>query len=388
MVNEKTKTECCGCRACEQICPTRAITMAEDDKGFFYPYIDSLRCNQCGLCDLVCGFREDYPNHGDEPMIYAAKHKDDTIRQTSTSGGMFTAISDEILKRSGVIYGVGMDASLSVCHMRAETPGERDRFKGSKYVQSNIGETFVQARKDLDSGRYVLYSGTPCQISSLLLFLRKKYDNLITVDLVCKGTPSNKMWHEYLNVMRQKSRGEIVGVEFRNKDKGWHRPITKLITRDGKWRISGEQSFFQLFNSNIFLMPSCHGCKFTNFARPADISIADFWGIERTCPEFDDNWGVSLVLVNSPRGRELFKAIETNIVTLESQKENCLQSALQKPIKKNEKSDEFWEDYFKYGMKYAMIKYTDYSAIRTFMRKGKRKIGGILERLMNVRRGS
>ncbi len=353
--------------------------MVEDDKGFIYPVIDYKACNKCGLCDKVCAFDENYKGFGDKPCVYAVKNKDDVVRGSSTSGGMFVAISDKILEHGGVVYGAGFNDRLYVCHKRAATKEERDEFKGSKYVQSNMGDNFVQVKKDLKNNLKVLFTGTPCQVSALNSFLKRDYNNLLTVDFICHGVPSNKIWQDFLGVIEKNTSNEVVGVEFRNKDTGWHRPKTKLhLKRECTKKIKGEQSYFQLFLPNYMLMPACHNCKYTNFNRVSDITIADFWGIERTMPEFDDDKGISLVLVNSNKGSTLFETVRGGLEVRESNKQDCFQRNIGSPPPRHRNSDIFWRDYHKRGMRYVMVKYTDYGVVKTFMMKVIRKIKSVL----------
>lgn len=380
MIDRKEKEDCCGCRACEQICPMHAIDMIEDKKGFRYPRINYNLCNQCGLCGNICAFKENYASHGDNPAVYAVKHRNEDVRSSSTSGGMFVAISDIILDDGGIVYGAGYKDKLYVCHKRAVTKKERDELKGSKYVQSDIGTSFIKVKNDLETNLNVLFTGTPCQVVALKSFLRRDYDNLLTVDFVCHGTPSNKLWQDFLAVIEKDTNNKIVHAEFRNKDNGWHRYKTRLyLKKQSTNTIKGEQSFFQLFMPNYMLMPSCHNCLFANFNRASDITMGDFWGIERTMPDFDDDKGVSLVLVNSDKGDALFEAVRNHLEVRESCKQNCLQRNLQGPPPRSEKAGAFWKDYHEKGMHYVMIKYTDYGVIRTFFRKATRKIGRILK---------
>lgn len=382
MVNEKTKENCCGCRACENICPHMAIAMVEDEKGFRYPQIEEMLCNNCGLCDIACGFVDNYKNYGDNPTILAIKHKNDEIRKTSTSGGMFVAISDEILKLNGVIYGAGYDDQFNVVHKRAETKVQRDEFKGSKYVQSNLGRCFFQIREDLKKKKTVLFTGTPCQVSSLNSFLGKNYNNLVTVDILCHGTPSNKLWQEYLRIIENINKSKVVKVYFRDKTDGWHRSKPRIILNNQKLKkVKGEQAFFQLFLPNYMLMPACHNCKFRNFNRPGDITLADFWGIEKYMPEFDDNKGVSLVMVNSPKGMEVINTLRDKLEILPGKKEHCALDQIIMPVPKNKRSDQFWIEYHKFGLKFVMVKYTDYSDVITFFRKVIGRITRITQRI-------
>ena len=380
MVDDKEIKDCCGCRACEQICPMHAIEMVEDGKGFFYPKIDYDVCNKCGLCDDICAFDENYKNFGDDPGVYAVKNKDEAVRSTSTSGGMFVAISDKILEDGGAVYGAGYKDRLYVCHKRAETKQQRDEFKGSKYVQSDIGNSFTLVKKDLDNGLKVLFTGTPCQVSALKSFLRRDYDNLITVDFVCHGTPGNKLWQDYLDVIEKDTKNNVVHAEFRNKDAGWHIPRMRLHLKEKrKKRIKGEQSYLPLFYSDYLLMPSCFNCKYTNFNRAGEITIGDFWGIEKTMPDFDDDRGVSLVLVNSQKGRRLFDSTQAGLIVRESNKEGCVFGQLAGPAECSMDIDRFWEEYHRNGMRYVMIKYTQYSVVRTFCKKAIRKIIRIMK---------
>lgn len=349
--------------------------MSEDEKGFRYPQIDYDRCNKCGLCDAVCAFNDRYKHNGGTPAVYAVKHRDEAVRRSSTSGGMFTAISDKVLDEGGVVYGAGFKDRLVVCHKRAATKEDRDEFKGSKYVQCDTGDIFSQVKKDLDSNVNVLFTGTPCQVTALKSFLRRGYDNLLTVDFVCHGTPSNKLWQDFLDVIEKDTNDKVVFAEFRNKEVSWLRPKTKLhLKAHSVQKLRGEQSYFQLFVNNYMLMPACHNCMYSNFSRASDITLGDFWGIQKTLPEFDDDKGVSLVLVNSSKGTDVFEFIKDGLEVRESCQQNCLQRNLQNSPPKHEKSDEFWEDYQNKGMRFVMIKYTDYSAFRTFIRKAVNKI--------------
>lgn len=350
--------------------------MVEDDKGFRYPQIDYSRCNKCGLCDRVCAFNEHYKGYGNHPSIYAVKNKDEAVRNTSSSGGMFTAISDKILEDGGIVYGAGYKDRLYVCHKRATTKEQRDEFKGSKYVQSDIGRSFIRAKQDLDNDLKVLFTGTPCQVSALRSFLQKDYENLLTVDFVCHGTPSNKLWQDYLDVIEKDTRNKVVDADFRDKDKGWRAQKTKLHFQDKQTtKIKGEQSFFYLFVYNFMLMPSCHNCKYTNFNRVGDITVADFWGIEQIMPGFNDDTGISLVLVNSDKGAALLESIKNGLEIRTSGQQDCfLQKNLKCASLKHNASDQFWNDYHKRGMRYVVIKYTDYGILGTFIKKVIRKI--------------
>lgn len=377
MVSNKEKKDCCGCGACEQACPFHAIHMLPDEKGFLYPQIDLNLCRDCGICDQVCGFDENNRWLSSlEPKIYAAKHKMSGVRAQSTSGGAFTALSDEILRQGGVIYGAAYDEKLNVKHIRVVDEMGRNRLRGSKYVQSDMGNCFQEVQQDLADGHKVLFSGTPCQIASLRTFLKKEYENLITVDLVCHGVPSNKLWQDYLQLIQHKTGHKIVAANHREKtETGWHHPQVKLEFDDHKpHKFYGTQSYFQLFNTNFCLRPSCLYCKFLSYARPSDISIADYWGIERFRKDFDDNKGTSMILINTEKGIKLFEKIQTDLEYFQSDKEHCWQGRLQGRSTIPTGIDDFWNEYLNRGIKYVLVKYTDYSPVRLFVKKVKRRL--------------
>jgi coenzyme F420-reducing hydrogenase beta subunit len=311
-----------------------------------------------------------------EPVIYAANNKNTQIRKNSTSGGVFSALAAQMLEEGGTVYGATYGQNLYVQHERADTEQECQKFCFSKYVQSDTGNTFSQAESDLKYGRSVLYSGTPCQIASFKTYLRKEYGKLYTVEVVCHGVPSAKMWREFLDLAEKKTGHTITAANFRDKTYGgWHNAKFKLLYDDGKEHFFfGEQAFFQLFNSNLSLRPSCLRCPFIRYYRPADISIADYWGIEKLKASLDDNIGTSMVLVNTEQGRKLFDCIQECLDLVPSNKEHCWQGRLNNRNYVNPKTEQFREEYLQKGMKYVMNKYTDFSFGRTFVRKVKRKL--------------
>lgn len=225
MINIKTPADCCGCTACASICPHDAITMKPDALGFLYPDVDDSKCIDCGLCEKVCAFNDNYDTslNLDKPLAYGARHKDMNEIETSRSGAAFIAISDYILEQGGVVYGAGYTDHFRVVHKRATTKEERNEFKGSKYVQSDMCGVFRQVKKDLRDGLIVLFSGTPCQTSGLNSYVGKKLrENLYLVDIVCHGVPSPFVWRDYLAYLEKKQGSPIVWVNFRDKQKyGW-----------------------------------------------------------------------------------------------------------------------------------------------------------------------
>ena len=239
-VEEKEKSECCGCTACVSICPHDAIIMQPDALGFLYPKIDEMKCVGCGLCEKVCAFNENYDasKNLDAPIAYAARHKNIQEVETSRSGAAFIAISDYILESGGVVYGAGYAEHFRVIHKRATTKEERNEFKGSKYVQSDLNTVFRQVKKDLQNGLLVLFSGTPCQTAGLNSFIGKRLrENLILVDIVCHGVPGPFLWRDYLTFLEKKHGSSICWVSFRDKQKyGWaaHHETFKFVNGGGK----------------------------------------------------------------------------------------------------------------------------------------------------------
>jgi len=375
------KIDCCGCSGCEHICPTKAIAMDSDSEGFKYPVINTELCIDCGKCREVCAFQKGYDisENFDVPLVYAVKHKNEEIRGSSTSGGAFTAISDKIIESGGIVYGVTFDSQLNVVHKNALDKSQRDKFKGSKYVQSDIKNTFSEIYKLLKDNNYVLFSGTPCQVAGLNSYLKMKRvatKNLLTLDIVCHGTPSPLIWKEHIKTLEQYFNMKVTMYYFRPKIKGWHTHNEIVMFEDKTYDSESllTQTFRNLFYSHNILRPSCHNCKYTNLKRPSDITIADFWGIEKSIPEFDDNKGVSLVLANTVKGQLIFDDIKSTIQFINSNTGDCLQPQLQKPSSKSDDRDTFWEDYYNKGYYYVLKKFAGYNLFNRTKNKFKKLI--------------
>ena len=324
MIDIKEKKDCCGCGACVQRCPKSCISMREDNEGFLYPEVDKEMCIDCGLCEKVCPVINQSKER--QPLVvYAAKHKDEQIRLASSSGGAFTAIAEPVIEEGGVVFGAKFDKDWSVIHDYTETKEGLAAFRGSKYVQSRIGESYKNAEAFLKTGRKVLFSGTPCQIAGLKRFLCKEYDNLLTVDFICHGVPSPGVWREYLKEETARQCGgknsvlfhpkdnlgdvRIENISFRDKRLGWKKfsfALT-LSVPDGHGAKNtvllseplNENIFLRGFLANLYLRPSCHACPAKKFKSGSDVTIGDFWGVQNVMPEIDDDKGVSALMVNS-----------------------------------------------------------------------------------------
>jgi coenzyme F420-reducing hydrogenase beta subunit len=302
------KIHCTGCFACMSICPIQCITMEADSEGFFYPLINQNNCINCGLCQSVCPALQE-PSSGRMPLAFAAYNKNENIRIHSSSGGLFTAFAEQVIDQGGIVFGASFDSNFHVTHCYAKTHQELERFRGSKYVQSNIGNTYRQAKDFLDQGNMVYFSGTPCQISGLKSFLKKEYDNLICQDLICHGVPSPKVWEKYIKLRENFAESPVDKIFFRDKTAGWKKFSLFMKFQNGKEyrNILNHDYFLQTFLNNIDLRPSCYQCMFRTWPRQSDLTLADFWGIEKILPNLNDNKGISLLLVHTEKGRKLLE---------------------------------------------------------------------------------
>lgn len=329
MIQIKANKDCCGCSACVQVCPKQCITMIEDQEGFLYPDTNTKTCIDCGLCEKVCPVIIQGKEH--QPLfVYGAKNKEEEVRRQSSSGGIFSLLAEHVINKGGVVFGVCFNKDWEIIHDYTETIEGLAAFRGSKYVQSRIGNTYIQAEHFLKQGRFVLFSGTPCQIAGLKLYLRKDYKDLLTVDFVCHGVPSPMVWKKYLKEqLRCKNVGKnsifshskpvflnstrsVSRIEFRNKSLGWKKfSFTLTLTMpEGHEKNSvlvseslTENIFLRGFLNNLYLRPSCYSCSSRSFKSGSDITLADFWTIGRYHPEIkDDNKGISLILTTTPLG--------------------------------------------------------------------------------------
>jgi len=375
--------DCCGCTACASICSHNAIEMKPDKMGFLYPVVDTSKCVECGLCEKVCQFNDNYDRslNLSSPIAYAARHKDIKQVMGSRSGAAFVAISDYILEQGGVVYGAGYKDHFRVAHKRAATKEERDEFRGSKYVQSDMCGVFKLVKEDLKRGLTVMFSGTPCQTSGLNAFVGKKLrEKLYLVDIVCHGVPGPYIWRDYLAYLEKKHGSKITYVNFRDKETyGWkdHKETFKFENGGGKI------NFTYLFYQHILFRQSCGVCHFTNLQRPSDITLADYWGWERTDPSINaDDKGCSLVLCNTEKGRKLFEAVQDRMNIIPAELANVMQTHLSKPSEIHPKRMTFEEYYSKKGFEYA-VKAVGLMGWRLHYNEYRAYVKSILRRLNN-----
>lgn len=310
MIKVENKQKCCGCFSCATVCAKKCITMKCDDEGFWYPEVDNNECIDCGMCEKVCPVLNKPALSGD-PDAIAAVCKDEKTRAVSSSGGVFSIIATQIIKCGGVVFGAGFNEDFEVEHIAVEQDFELCKLQGSKYVQSRIGNAYGKAKEYLNEGRTVLFTGTPCQISGLKAYLQKKYDNLICVDIICHGVPSPSVWKRYITVRKEEFSSEIQRISFRDKTYGWKNFSMAMDFASGQKYVQplSKDSYMQAFLRNLSLRPSCYDCSFKGVRRYSDITLADCWGAQNFIPDFDDDGGMSLVLINSPKGRELLGAV-------------------------------------------------------------------------------
>ena len=319
IINEKLEQEnltCCGCTACYAICPKGAITMQEDGEGFKYPAIDKSKCIDCGLCCKVCPLDKKLENVITPAVSFACTAKDENFAKQSSSGGVFAILANMYIKEQAVIYGAAFDDNLNVCHIRADKKDELKSLYTSKYVQSDMGNAFRQVKGDLDNGKKVLFAGTPCQVAGLKSYLQKDYLNLLSVDFICHGVPSPLVWQRYIIAMEKKLNNKITEISFRDKKDGWKNYYFKLSTANGDvfYEKHGENIYMKGFLKDLYLRPSCYDCKFKILHRASDITLADFWGIEKIIPEINVEKGVSLCWASSEKGDTILdKALKQTI---------------------------------------------------------------------------
>ncbi len=351
-IDSMIKKDCCGCSACEQICGVNAIRMEADEQGFSYPVFDFDKCVHCGLCTKVCPMEKNYVKEQADPYIYAFSNKKKDVLEKSSSGGMFTVLSDWILEKNGTVYGAAFDRDFNVRHCKAETAGETSSFRTSKYVQSDFSDVYQSAAADLKDGRYVLVTGTPCQIAAITEWLsirRVPTEKFYTLDVICHGVPSPKIWQEYLEIIRRKYIGNdnyITAVNMRSKKESWENQKMDIQTAYGDLsKDVDEFDYNELFHSLNIIRESCFHCRYTSFKRPSDFTIGDFWNYSQANLEFDPDGGLNEVLINTEKGRRLFLEIKDQGNWQRITKEVCWQPHLEYSAKEPASREQFWNDY-------------------------------------------
>lgn len=345
MISIQDKHNCCGCSACASICPKHCIVMQADNEGFLYPKVDENTCLNCGLCEKVCN--ELHPYDKREPLkVFAAINKDEEVRLKSSSGGIFHIIAESVINEGGVVFGARFDENWQVVIDYAEDMKGVESFMGSKYVQASVANAYKDVKCFLADGRKVLFSGTPCQVAGLHKFLRKPYDNLLTVDFICHGTPSPKVWGMYLDEVLKVGQ-RISSVEFRNKKRGWKNFSFNLRYNEGDKSVSmlspfQQNHYMKAFLQDIILRPSCYDCKAKGCSSQSDITIADFWGVSTVFPDMDDDKGTGLVFINTEKGKEILDFAQIKVRETTYDRIKPLNPACYCSVKVHPKREEFF----------------------------------------------
>lgn len=328
----KNKYRCCGCNACEMICGKKAITMIEDEYGFRFPQIDTEKCVGCGSCQKVCCINNEV-ELCKPGTVYAASYKNKDISAKSASGGIFAALAKQVLTEGGIVFGSAYTKQFDVEVISIEKIEDLPRLQGSKYVQSSMNSSFLKIKSELQTGRTVLFCGVPCQVEALKRFLGRSYENLLLVDIVCHGVPSNRMLKDYLSFLADKKKMEVQSIQFRTKTKGqnvYGEIAYRQVSHTGEiaYRqeplISYKSSYYKLFLNCQTFRDSCYHCKFAGTKRPGDISLCDYWGIEDEHPDFvkevekEGLAGISAIMLNTNAGIAFFERLKQEFLLRES----------------------------------------------------------------------
>lgn len=352
------KSECCGCGVCSNVCPKHSITMKPDEEGFMFPSIDESLCIDCGICLKSCAFYNRKPLRDvTDGQCYILRHKNISTRMASRSGAVFVGCSDWILSQSGSVYGAVMDG-VKCYHRRAISVVERNEMCYSKYIQSDTSDIWKLVGEDLSANRKVLFSGTPCQVDALYSYLTKlKIDmtNLYTMDLICHGVPSPKLFAEFISFLERIYKGKVTDFQFRDKSIcGWDDHMESFCVNGNKHASS---KWRDIYYSNGIDRMSCYNCKYAAMNRPGDITFGDAWGIRKAAPDYYDNRGASVVIVNTDKGERLIEAIRDVCDMREVPVSAMLQPNLLQPSEPKVDRDKLWQDYEKGGIELLVNKY-------------------------------
>ncbi len=363
----KNKQNCSFCRACIQICPVSALYEQPDENGFLFPEKDSTKCINCNRCLDVCQFENTIKVCDDNQKFFACKSKENSTRFLSTSGGAFSAVAECFCDKDYVLFGAVFDKDLKVKHDYTEDIKDLGRFRKSKYVQSNPGDSFIKAKEFLKAGKKVLFSGTPCQIAGLRKYLGKDYENLFCIDIVCHGIPSQALFDKYISELSDELSDKVTEFTFRSKDKfetnNCSLKTARIKTEKGKEITKQvlECEYLAAFYEEMFYRDSCEACLFANTDRVGDITLGDFWGIEQINKEFDDGKGISLIIANTEKGRRILPLLDEKLEMVESDKEHAVKknAQLRKPVKCHENREKFFmlnkENTFCYSVRQCMF---------------------------------
>lgn len=369
---------CCGCETCLQVCSRNAITLENKDDGFSYPKVDYERCTQCGACTMGCPSLTKV--NGSIPLqVFAVRHVDTDVVKNSTSGGAFTALSDHVLENGGLVFGASLCDEFKCRHIQADNAVDRNRMRGAKYIQSQMGNSFSRVKEGLLKNKQVLFSGTPCQIAGLRNYLRNvNLKSLILVDIVCHGVPSPQVFKDHIQWL-EKRKGKVKQYIFRSKDVGWHGLNTKVIYTNGTEEVNtiNTNAYSRLYFNSLITRKSCFVCRYASAERLGDITISDFWTIDKCNTELNDERGTSCVYINTEKGKKIFDRVMDSLNVEEHSFEESIQPNLSRPTCPSEDRNLFWKDYHAKGFGYCVRKYTQghiYYKFRRIIKSFKRRI--------------
>lgn len=383
---------CSSCAACVNVCTRQAITMELNGEGFYRPVVDSEKCVQCGACEKVCPWLNAIANpntSAEKPRTVAAFAKDDSVRMASSSGGIFSVLAEKVLADGGVVAGVAQLDKARFGHVIVGNEAELQKLQGSKYVQANPGLVYKSVRSFLREGRMVLFSGTPCQVAALYSVLGKtQYENLYTVDIVCHGTPSVKVWEKYVKELESKTGSKLEKCSFRNKDAGWGNYSLAYKFENGIETLipHAQDDFMRLFLQRICQNESCVDCRYRKLPRIADITLGDFWGISNYHCEMNDNKGTSVVLLNTTHGMDLFNSVADQVKYCESTVENAIagnpcivRSSIQHP-----RRAEFFAELDQFPLSVLIRKFCPYPSLpKRALFKIRRILGAVKRKILS-----
>ena len=383
--------DCCGCGACADICPQRCIQMLPNQEGFLYPMVDEKICVHCNRCESTCPvLNAGEGKTKDCQEAWAAVQRDSKVLLESSSGGLFTALAMKVLNEDGCVFGAAFtDDFRRVNHIMVDRAEKLSLLRGSKYLQSETGACYILVQELLKQGKPVLFTGTPCQIAGLKHFLGKEYENLYLVDIICHGVPSAVVWQHYLDQIMVKFRGKPTNVNFRKKKESWFRYGLEICFADGKcfFQQKDDNPYMKIFLRNECLRESCYHCVVKETGTVSDLTIGDFWGVERVIPEMESKMGISLVLVHTDKGRGLFYNLgsEINRHQVDYGRAISANSVLKQSVNRPAARDTFFADLTLLPWKKIQVKYAKEDLRRVIMRKLSNSVIGKIRR--KLRRG-